>query len=68
MIAMLLTPGKTTAAKLMGRAFDALGVLASGEVVAMSAAKLQGEFVGQTAPRVRNAFRSALGKVLFIGT
>jgi hypothetical protein len=58
--------GKSSVAALMGRVFHSLGVLASNELVSLSAAKLQGQFVGQTAPLVRNAFRSALGKVLFV--
>jgi hypothetical protein len=58
--------GKTTAARLLGRAFYALDVLASSEVVSVSATQLQASYVGQTAPLVRSTFRSALGKTLFI--
>lgn len=58
--------GKSSTAALMGRVYYSLDILASPEVVTVSAAKLQAGFVGQTASRVRETFRSALGKVLFI--
>jgi hypothetical protein len=58
--------GKTTAARLLGRAFYALDVLASSEVVSVSAMQLQAPYMGQTAPLVRNTFRAALGKTLVI--
>jgi len=58
--------GKSSVAALMGRVFKSLDVLASSEVVSISASQLQAEFVGQTAARVRSTFKSALGKVLFI--
>lgn len=58
--------GKTSVATLMGRVFKSLDILASSEVVSVSAAKLQAPYVGQTAALVRETFKSALGKVLFI--
>jgi len=58
--------GKSSTAALLGRVFHSIDVLASPEVVTVSAAKLQAPFVGQTAALVRETFKSALGKVLFI--
>lgn len=58
--------GKSSTASLLGRVFHSNGVLASPEVITVSAAKLQAPFVGQTAALVRETFKSALGKVLFI--
>jgi len=58
--------GKSTVAGLMGRVFHALDILASPEVVTISASKLQAGYVGQTTALVRDTFRTALGKVLVI--
>ncbi len=63
---LLCSSGKTTIAKRMGGLFHSLGVLGSPEVVVTSAADLQAPFVGQTAGKVQDVFRSAVGKVLFI--
>jgi len=58
--------GKTSTSGLLGRVFYSMGLLASPDVVTVSAAKLQAPFVGQTAELVRETFRSAIGKVLLI--
>jgi hypothetical protein len=63
---LFVSPGKTTIAKRMGGLFHSLGVLGSPDVVVTSAADLQAPFVGQTAGKVQDVFRSAVGKVLFI--
>lgn len=58
--------GKTTVARRMGLMFHLLGVLASDQVVCVSAAHLIGQYVGQTAPKTREKMEEALGCVLFI--
>ncbi|MDT0309432.1 AAA family ATPase [Streptomyces sp. DSM 44917] len=58
--------GKTTVARLLGRVFHALGVLAHDRLVEAQRADLVGEFLGQTAVKANRLIDSALGGVLFI--
>lgn len=58
--------GKTTVARIVGRALHKGGFLKSGNFVEIGAASLKGEFVGQTAPKVQELFKKANGGVLFI--
>jgi SpoVK/Ycf46/Vps4 family AAA+-type ATPase len=60
--------GKTTVARLMGKIFKALGLLPNGdqEVLDVSREDLIGQYLGQTAPKTRDQFDKAEGRVLFI--
>jgi SpoVK/Ycf46/Vps4 family AAA+-type ATPase len=58
--------GKTTVARVLGRIFAALGLLARPEVVEAHRADLVGEHLGATALRTNRVIDSALGGVLFI--
>lgn len=58
--------GKTTVARLVGRALYENGVLKSTKFIEARATDLVAEHVGETAPKTRAKFQEALDGVLFI--
>jgi len=58
--------GKTTVAKMMGKLYKKMGVLSKGHVYDADRAELVGEYIGQTAPKVKEVIEKARGGVLFI--
>ncbi len=58
--------GKTTVAKMIGLLYKKMGFLTSGHVVEVDRSNLVGEYIGQTAPKMKDAIEKARGGVLFI--
>ena len=58
--------GKTTVAKMMGAIYKHMGLLSKGHVHEVDRSDIVGEYIGQTAPKVKKAITRARGGVLFI--
>ena len=59
--------GKTTVARLVGKIYEVLGLVADSSIfVECGRSDLVGEYIGHTAPKVDKVVRSALGGILFI--
>lgn len=58
--------GKTTIARIVASMFKEMGLLKSGHLVETDRGGLVAEYVGHTAKKTEEVFRSALGGVLFI--
>ena len=58
--------GKTTVAKQLGKIYKAMGLLTIGHVHEVDRSDLVGEYIGQTAPKVRVAIEKGRGGILFI--
>ena len=58
--------GKTTVAKQLGKIFKSLGLLSKGEVIEVGRADLVAEYIGQTAPKVKELLEQNTGNIIFI--
>ena len=57
---------KTTVARIVAGIFKEIGLLPCGDLIEVGRADLVAKYEGQTAEKVREVFRNAKGKVLFI--
>ncbi|MCX7861805.1 MAG: AAA family ATPase [Bacteroidales bacterium] len=58
--------GKTTVVKLLGEIYKTLGILSKGHVIEVGRSELVAEYIGQTAPKVKEVIEKARGGILFI--
>ncbi len=58
--------GKTTVVRLLGKIYNKMGLLSKGHVVEADRSTLVAEYIGQTAPKVKEAIKNARGGILFI--
>lgn len=58
--------GKTTVARLIAQLYQALGILSTGQLIETDRSGLVAGYVGQTAIKVQEVVKSAVGGVLFI--
>lgn len=58
--------GKTTVAKMLGKIYHELGLLSKGHVIEADRSDLVAEYIGQTAPKTKEAIKKAKGGILFI--
>lgn len=58
--------GKTTVANLLGKIYKVLGLLPRGHVHEVDRSDIVGEYIGQTAPKIKDAIGKAQGGILFI--
>lgn len=58
--------GKTTIVKMLGQIYKSMGLLSKGHVREVDRSHLIGEYIGQTAPKVKKVIEEAQGGILFI--
>ena len=58
--------GKTTVANMLGKIYYKMGLLSNGKVTEVGRAELIGQYIGQTAPKVKEMIDRARGGILFI--
>lgn len=58
--------GKTTVARLIGKAFHSIGILSKGDVIITERSKIVGRYLGETEHNMNELLEQAKGNVLFI--
>lgn len=58
--------GKTTVARMIGKIYQNLGVLSSGQLIEVDRSSLVSGYIGQTATKTQEVIDKAMGGILFI--
>jgi len=58
--------GKTTVARMLGKIYKSIGILSSGHLHEVDRSSLVAQYIGQTAPLVKEQIKKARGGILFI--
>ncbi|MGZ6539925.1 MAG: AAA family ATPase, partial [Bacteroidia bacterium] len=58
--------GKTTVVNMLGRLYKKMGLLSKGHVKEVDRSDLVGQYIGQTAPKVKKLIEETKGGILFI--
>lgn len=58
--------GKTTVARILGKLYQAIGLLSNGNFVEVKRADIVGRYIGETAKETKEKIEEAMGGVLFI--
>ena len=58
--------GKTTVARMLGKIYNAIGLLSKGDVICADRTRLVGRYIGETEENMKSVLEEARGNVLFI--
>lgn len=58
--------GKTTVARMLGKIYQALGLLSKGDVICVDRSKMIGRYIGETEENMKLILQEARGNVLFV--
>lgn len=58
--------GKTTVARMLGKIYQSLGVLSTGQLIEVDRSSLVSGYIGQTATKTQEVIDKAMGGILFI--
>ncbi len=58
--------GKTSVARMLGKLYQSIGVLSSGQLIEVGREDLVGQYIGHTAQKTKEVLDRAMGGILFI--